>query len=86
MKKTVLMLMVAVLFAAMPVFAAEHGMMSADEQMQRCVEQNEAIDKKIERLQGEIKKGDKKYSTEELRKLEEKLNEANLMLDSITKP
>jgi uncharacterized protein YdcH (DUF465 family) len=54
--------------------------------MQRCAEQSESIDKKIERLQGEIKKGSTKYSAEELRKLETKLNEANAMLDSITKP
>jgi nicotinic acid mononucleotide adenylyltransferase len=86
MKKTVLMLMVAGLFAAMPALAAEHGMMSSKEQAQRCAEQNEAIGKKIERLQGEIKKGKTTYTAEELRKLEEKLNEANAMLDSITKP
>jgi cytidylate kinase len=85
MKKSILMLMVAGLVTAMPAFAAEH-VMSSQEQMQRCAEQNEAIDKKIERLQIEIKKGDKKYSAEELLKLEEKLHEANLMLDSITKP
>jgi nicotinic acid mononucleotide adenylyltransferase len=80
------MLLVTGLFTAMPVFAAEHGMMSAEEQMQRCAEQNEAIGKKIERLKGEIKKGKSTYTAEELRKLEEKLNEANFMLDSITKP
>ena len=85
MKKSILMLMVAGLVTAMPTFAAEH-VMSAQEQMQRCAEQNEAIDKKIERLQSEIKKGNNKYSAEELRKLEEKLNEANAMLDSISKP
>ena len=66
--------------------AVEHEMMSAKEQMQRCAEQNEAIGKKIERLQGEIKKGSTKYSAEELKKLEDKLNEANFMLDSITTP
>ena len=86
MKKSILMLMVAGLFAAMPALAAEHKMMSAEEQMQRCAEQSESIDKKIERLQSEIKKGSTKYSAEELRKLETKLNEANAMLDSITKP
>lgn len=87
MKKTVLMLMVAGLFTAMPVLAAEHHeKMSADEHVQRCVLQNEAIGAKIERLQGEIKKGEKKYSAEELRKLEVKLSEANEMLDSLTKP
>jgi len=85
MKKSILMLMVAGLFAAMPALAAEHKM-SAEEQMQRCAEQSESIDKKIERLQSEIKKGSTKYSAEELRKLETKLNEANAMLDSITKP
>ena len=86
MKKSILMLMVAGLFAAMPALATEHAMMSAEEQMQRCAEQSESIDKKIERLQSEIKKGSTKYSAEELRKLEAKLNEANAMLDSITKP
>jgi cell division protein FtsL len=87
MKKTILMLMVAGLFAAMPVVAVEHHeMKSADEHVQRCVLQSEAIGQKIQRLQSEIKKGNKKYSAEELRKLEEKLNEANFMLDSMTKP
>ena len=86
MKKSILMLMVAGLFAAMPVLAVEHKMMSAEEQMQRCAEQSESIEKKIERLRSEIKKGEKKYSAEELRKLEVKLNEANAMLDSITRP
>jgi Skp family chaperone for outer membrane proteins len=87
MKKTVLMLMVAGLLAAMPVLAAEHEMMSAGEHVQRCVLQSEAIGQKIERLQKEIKAGKmKNYSAEELRKLEDKLSEANYMLDSITKP
>ena len=84
MKKTVLMLMVAGLFAAMPVVAAEDE--SAGEHVQRCVLQSEAIGKKIERLQGEIKKGYTKYSAEEIRMLEEKLAEANAMLDSIVSP
>lgn len=86
MKKSILMLMVAGLLTAMPALAANHEKMSAEEQMQRCAMQSESIDKKIERLQGEIKKGSTKYSAEELRKLEAKLNEANAMLDSITKP
>ena len=86
MKKSILMLMVVVLFAATSVLAADPETMSAKEQMQRCAEQSESIDKKIERLQGEIKKGNTKYSAEELKKLEDKLNEANFMLDSMTKP
>ena len=84
MKKTVLLLLIAGLFAAMPVVAAEDE--SAGEHVQRCVLQSEAIDKKIDRLQKEIKSGKTNYSAEELRKLEAKLAEANAMLDSITKP
>ena len=86
MKKSILMLIVAGLFAAMPVLAAEQGHHDAKECIQHCALQNEAIGKKIERLQGEIKKGKATYSAEELRKLEEKLSEANFMLDSITRP
>ena len=95
MKKTVLMLMVTGFFAAMPVLAADElkpmpirptESDTAGKHVERCVLQNEAIGQKIKRLQSEIKKGDKKYNEEELRKLEEKLNEANFMLDSITKP
>ena len=86
MKKSILMLMVAGLFAAMPALAAEPEMMGTEEQMQRCAEQNEAIDKKIERLNKEIKAGKTTYNTEELRKLEAKLAEANAMLDAIDSP
>lgn len=88
MKKTVLMLMVTGLLAAMPALAVEPPeMQMAGEHVQRCVLQSEAIGQKIERLQKEIKAGKmKNYSAEELRKLEEKLSEANYMLDSINKP
>lgn len=88
MKKSILMLMVAGFFAAMPALAVEQGHheMDAKECIQRCAMQSESIDKKIERLQNEIKKGKTTYSAEELGKLEAKLNEANYMLDSITKP
>lgn len=87
MKKTILMLMVAGLFAVMPALAADPPEMKmAGEHIQRCVLQSEAIGEKIERLQGEIQKGSTKYSAEELRKLEAKLKETNEMLDSLTKP
>lgn len=88
MKKLILMLMAAALFAAMPVLAAEHGHhdMDAKECIQRCAMQSESIDKKIERLQNEIKKGKTVYSAEELRKLEAKLKEANDLLDDLTRP
>lgn len=88
MKKSVLMLMVVGLFAAMPVLAAEqaHNEMEAKECIQRCAMQSESIVQKIERLQNEIKKGKTTYSVEELRKLEAKLKEANALMDDLTHP
>lgn len=91
MKKLILMLMVAGLFSVTPVLAAVHemksdGVQSAGDHVQRCVLQNEAIGEKIQRLQGEIAKGETKYTAEELRQLEEKLKEVNFMLDSISEP
>lgn len=87
MRKTLLLLLAAGLFAVMPALAVEPpDMETAGEHVQRCVLQSEAIGKKIERLQSEIKKGKTKYSAEELRKLEATLAEANAMLDSIASP
>ena len=88
MKKSILMLMVVGLFAAMPALAVEQGHhdMDAKECIQHCAMQSESIDKKIERLQSEIEKGKTTYSVEELRKLEEKLKEANDLLTDLTRP
>jgi hypothetical protein len=48
-----------------------------------CLKQAELIQKKMHKLDKEIKKGDKKYSPEELRKLELKLKETQDMLDKM---
>ena len=88
MKKSILMLMVVGLFAAMPVLATEQGYneLEAKECIQRCALQSESIVQKIERLQNEIKKGKTTYSAEELRRLEAKLKEANDLLNDLTRP
>ena len=88
MKKSILILMAVGLFAAMPALAVEQGHhdMDAKECIQRCAMQSESIDKKIERLQNEIKKGKTTYSAEELQKLEAKLKEANDLLNDMTRP
>jgi hypothetical protein len=48
-EKSILMLMIAGLFAAMPAFAAEQGHhdMDAKECIQHCAMQSESIDKKL---------------------------------------
>jgi hypothetical protein len=48
-----------------------------------CLKQAELIQKKMHKLDKEIKKGDKKYSPEELRQLELKLKETQDMLDKM---
>lgn len=87
MKRLVGVLMAMGLFAAMPAFAGEHDGMKMDtkEGVRECAVQAESIQKKIKRVQGEIKKGSKNYTPEELKQLQQKLKEANDVLDSISK-
>lgn len=86
MKKSILMLMVVGLLAAMPVLAAENAKSDpCKECVIRCAMQSEDIVQKIKRLQNEVKKGNTTYSAEELRKLEKQLKDANEMLDSLTR-
>ena len=88
MKKMILL--IAALFAlAAPAasFATEHGgmIMDSNEGMRECALQAESIQQKIRRVQGEISKGSSKYSAVELKKLNEKLKEANDTLDGLVK-
>lgn len=87
MKKLAVILMVVGLFGAVPVFAAEHEGMKMDtkEGVRECALQAESIQKKVKRIQGELKKDAAKYSPEELATLNQKLKEANDTLDTLTK-
>jgi len=87
MKKLAVILMAVGLFGAMPAFAAEHEGMKMDtkEGVRECALQAESIQKKIKRIQTEVKKGSTKYSAEELATLNKKLKEANETLDLLTR-
>jgi septal ring factor EnvC (AmiA/AmiB activator) len=50
-----------------------------------CANEADTIQKKIKKLNAEIKKGKKVYSAEELKKLNDKLKEAEQMLDEMLK-
>jgi hypothetical protein len=88
MKKLVVALLAVGLFGAMPVLAAEHEGMKMDTPTgtRECALQAESIQQKIKRLDSEIAKGTKKYSVNELNKLELKLKEANNILDQLNRP
>lgn len=89
MRKLVVVLMAVGMFGAMPAFAAEHEgmkMMDAEGQAQECVVTSGSIQDKVLRIQKEIKEGSKKYSPEELKKLQKKLDETNKMLKEMYGP
>ena len=46
----------------------------------------DSIQQKLKKINTEIKKGKKVYSAEELKKLDQKLKEANEILNSLEKP
>lgn len=50
-----------------------------------CANEVDTIQKKVKRLQAEIKKGKKVYTAEELNKLNAKLKEVEQMLDDMQK-
>lgn len=85
MKKLVVVLMAMGLFGAMPAFAEHPTMKLEHEGARECALQAESIQQKIKRIQGEIKKGSKKYSAEDLKKLEAKLKEANDLIEQLNK-
>jgi hypothetical protein len=95
MKKLLVILFALGLFGAMPVLAANHEGMKMDSHegmkmetstgTRECALQAESIQEKIKRLDAEVAKGSKKYSAEELKKLEKKLKEANEILDQLNR-
>ncbi len=86
MKKTAVMMLAAfALSATVPAFAQ----MSKEEKDQcllaskNCATEVNTIQQKIKKLNAEIKKGKKVYSADELKKLQDKLKEANDLLDKM---
>jgi peptidoglycan hydrolase CwlO-like protein len=86
MKKVAIAVMAAFLMSAtLPALAQ----MTKEEKDQcllaskNCLNEVDSIQKRIKRLQGEIKKGKKVYTAEELKKLQDKLNEVKELLNEI---
>lgn len=89
MKKiAVLMIAVFSMAVAAPVFAAEMTKEQKDECLlasKGCAGETDTIQKKIKKLQAEVKKGTKVYSADEIKKLNAKLKEAEDLLDNLLK-
>jgi hypothetical protein len=89
MKKiAVLMIAVFSMAVAVPVFAAEMTKEQKDQCLlasKGCAGEADTIQKKIKKLQAEVKKGTKVYSADEIKKLNDKLKEAEDLLDNMMK-
>jgi len=85
MKKCAIIAMAALLIsAAVPAFAQ-----NAQEQAvcnisaKTCLNKVEILQKRIKKLNAELKKGNKSYSAEEMKKLEQKLQDTMDQLDKV---
>lgn len=89
MKKIISVIVAAcIMSAAVPLLAAEMPKEEKDQCLlasKNCATAVDSIQQKIKKLKSEIKKGKKVYSAEEIRKLEDKLNEAEALLDDLLK-
>jgi len=88
MKKTALMLLAALMMSATVPAMAQMTKEEKDMCLlatKNCLNQADSLQQRIRRIQGEIKKGKKVYSAEELKNLEQKLQEANDILKKIEK-
>lgn len=89
MKKIAVLMIAAFSMAvAVPVFAAEMNKEQKDQCLlasKGCAAEADTIQKKIKKLQAEIKKGTKVYSADEIKKLNTKLQEAEDLLDGLLK-
>lgn len=86
MKKIVLMISAALLMsAAMPAFSDQtpEEKVVCNLAAQNCLNKADILQKRVKKLKSEVKKGTKTYSAEDLKKLEQKLQETQDLLDKI---
>lgn len=89
MRKMALMLTAAIFMSSSITAFAQPNAAEQDECLlasKNCMNQVDDIYKRMHKLEREIKKGDKVYSPEDLRKLEKKLTETQQLLDNLEKP
>lgn len=85
-RMTMTMTSVFMFAAAIPVFSADMSKEQKNECLlasKNCSDQVDSIQKKIKKLNAEIKKGNRVYTPEELKMLQTKLAEANDLLDTM---
>ncbi|MBK5274699.1 MAG: hypothetical protein JJE30_06570 [Desulfuromonadales bacterium] len=88
MKRIAILAMAVFMMAvSVPVIAAEMTKEQKNECLlasKGCVGEVDTLQKKIKKLDGEIKKGNRVYSADELKKLNDKLKEAEVLVDKMS--
>ncbi|HJV36469.1 hypothetical protein [Geomonas sp.] len=86
MKRVTIAALAAVLMLnTIPAFAQEtpQDKYICELQAGNCKNRADAIQRKMKKINADIKKGNKTYSAEDLKKIEDKLKEAEQMLDNL---
>lgn len=86
MKKSVIMIIAALLVsAAMPAFSEQtpEEKVVCNLAAQNCLNKADILQKRIKKLKSEVKKGTKTYSADDMKKIEQKLQETQDLLDKI---
>ena len=86
MKKSALMIIAALMVSpTMPVFSQQtpEEKVICNLAAQNCLNTVDILQKRLKKLNTEVKKGTKVYSAEELKKIEQKLQETKDLLDKL---
>lgn len=86
MKKKAIVIVAALMMSAtVPVIAQQthEEKVICELAAKNCLNRVDILQKRVKKLNAEIKKGSTKYSAEDLKKLEQKLKEAQDLLDQI---
>ncbi len=86
MKKTAIMALAALMMAAaVPAMSQQTNeeKVICELAAKNCLNKADILEKRVKKLNAEIKKGTKTYSAEDLKKLEQKLKETQDLLDKI---
>lgn len=84
-ERAILVLAALMMAAAIPALAQQthEEKVICDLAAKNCLNRADILQKRVKKLNAEIKKGSTKYSAEDLKKLEEKLKETQDLLDKI---
>lgn len=83
--KLVFLLVTALMISSVPAFAQEtpQDQYLCKLQAGNCLKRADVIQRKLKKLEAEMKNGKKVYSADELKKIEDKLKEVEQMLDNL---